>query len=300
MMNAVQLQASKSCLFPGQKLRRLTVTYSGDRVDRIRKTDLPNAPPAQAPPRPPPPPPPPEGEGSSMNQGVDRRTLIGAFFGATALRWAFIKYNVPVASSDTTRNVTVLKTQGGNLVAATADSSGRLFLFDRLGNIYYDTGDSRLGFFIVDTSGDMFNLFIDERGSPQRAAVGNLAELKAIKVSQIGGVPIKDLANSIKELKGGTLIGFPRIPTKNDANWQDYMPANAPIEYDKNGNFVRGPPILEEFDIKLEPRKQGMFSNFFSTRGKEDEKDFDPVVEFLQFKRDDLAPVKKPFENVGK
>lgn len=41
------------------------------------------------------------------------------------------------------------KTKGGNTVGASVDEEGRIFLFDRAGNLYYDTGDRRLGFYIV-------------------------------------------------------------------------------------------------------------------------------------------------------
>jgi hypothetical protein len=42
-----------------------------------------------------------------------------------------------------------LKTKGGNTVGARVDESGRTYMFDRAGNLYYDTGDRRLGFYIV-------------------------------------------------------------------------------------------------------------------------------------------------------
>lgn len=44
---------------------------------------------------------------------------------------------------------TYLKTKGGNTVGASMDEAGRVFFYDRAGNLYYDTGDKRLGFYIV-------------------------------------------------------------------------------------------------------------------------------------------------------
>ena len=42
-----------------------------------------------------------------------------------------------------------MKTGGGSTVGVSEDEAGRVFMFDRAGNLYYDTGDKRLGFYIV-------------------------------------------------------------------------------------------------------------------------------------------------------
>ena len=42
-----------------------------------------------------------------------------------------------------------MKTGGGSAVGVSEDEAGRVFMFDRAGNLYYDTGDKRLGFYIV-------------------------------------------------------------------------------------------------------------------------------------------------------
>ena len=47
------------------------------------------------------------------------------------------------------RGVSYIKTAGGNTVGVRMDQEGRLYMFDRAGNLYYDTGDKRLGFYIV-------------------------------------------------------------------------------------------------------------------------------------------------------
>lgn len=44
------------------------------------------------------------------------------------------------------------------------DSAGRVFMFDKAGNIYYDTEDARTGMYIVDTEGRMYNKFVDKQG----------------------------------------------------------------------------------------------------------------------------------------
>lgn len=42
-----------------------------------------------------------------------------------------------------------MRTGAGNAVGVSEDEEGRVFFFDRAGNLYYDTGDKRLGFYIV-------------------------------------------------------------------------------------------------------------------------------------------------------
>jgi hypothetical protein len=37
-------------------------------------------------------------------------------------------------------------------------------MFDKAGNIYYDTEDARTGMYIVDTEGRMYNKFVDKQG----------------------------------------------------------------------------------------------------------------------------------------
>ena len=42
-----------------------------------------------------------------------------------------------------------MRTGAGSAVGVSEDEEGRVFFFDRAGNLYYDTGDKRLGFYIV-------------------------------------------------------------------------------------------------------------------------------------------------------
>ncbi len=44
-----------------------------------------------------------------------------------------------------------MRTGAGSAVGVSEDEEGRVFFFDRAGNLYYDTGDKRLGFYIVST-----------------------------------------------------------------------------------------------------------------------------------------------------
>ena len=42
-------------------------------------------------------------------------------------------------------------------------------------------------------NGDMYNLYIDTEGEQQRALVGNIKDLRSVKVKDIGGIPIERL-----------------------------------------------------------------------------------------------------------
>ena len=72
--------------------------------------------------------------------------------GGTALWWFGLRQGVPLVGVDRKRNIALLRTKGGNLVAATQDEEGRVFLFDKAGNLYYDTEDPKLGMYIVRTA----------------------------------------------------------------------------------------------------------------------------------------------------
>jgi hypothetical protein len=41
------------------------------------------------------------------------------------------------------------KTPGGRWVAASEDDSGRLFMVDEIGDLYYDSGDEDIGLYAV-------------------------------------------------------------------------------------------------------------------------------------------------------
>ena len=50
---------------------------------------------------------------------MSRRTLFGIMAGGTALWWVALRGSFPLAAVDKQKNVALLKTKGGNLVAAT-------------------------------------------------------------------------------------------------------------------------------------------------------------------------------------
>ena len=138
---------------------------SFNRTQRLRRPELlPSAPPAPPPPPPPPPPIDVGGEvrpenalkGSSSILST-RRGIIGMMVGGTVLWYAALNAGGPIVAVDKRHGVALLKTKGGNIVAATQDEAGRLFLFDKAGTIFYDTGDTRGGMYIVDVGGETDN-----------------------------------------------------------------------------------------------------------------------------------------------
>lgn len=199
--------------------------------------------------------------------------------GGTAAWYGLLKAGVPLAAVDRTRGVALLKTKRGNIVAATQDESGRVFLFDKAGNIYYDTEDPRLGVYIVDTNGEMYNKFVDRDGSVQQAYVGNIGDLRSIKVAEVGGVRVEDLQRSVKGFRDGRVVGFPKLPDPNAPSWENLMPPNAPAQVPRGGGPVRPPPFLEDLEIELEPKGGGLFGG---QRGPEF---IDPVETIKTLKR---------------
>lgn len=221
-------------------------------VDRQPRSTVPAAPPLRVPPPPPPPPPP----GSEMNlkMGISKRMVLGLMFGG-GLVWSLaLRAGMPQVGYDARTGVALLRTAGGNLVAATRDEAGNIFMYDKNGNIYYDTGAEQ-GIYIVDSSGDMFNTWADTRGEVQRAYVGNIRDLREFSVKEIGGVPVEQLAEGIEGLRDGRMTAFVK---KADRRYEpDYLPKNAPAIVSRGGKFAP-PEVLEDSVIELE-RKGGLF-----------------------------------------
>ncbi len=54
--------------------------------------------------------------------GISRRSLFAFMAGGVSLYWLALRGSLPLAAVDRERNVALLKTKGGNLVAATEAS----------------------------------------------------------------------------------------------------------------------------------------------------------------------------------
>ncbi len=71
--------------------------------------------------------------------------LIGA-----ALNWAWINRDMPASFTlPTNPGAMVVRTKGGNPVVVSLDANERMYIIDTKGNIYYDSGDPRLGWNVV-------------------------------------------------------------------------------------------------------------------------------------------------------
>lgn len=153
-----------------------------------------------------------------------------------------------------------LKTDKGNPVAVTADKRGNIMMIDKAGNLYYDAGSPQLGIYMVSMKGDLYNLYQDTHGEQQTALLGNVKDLRTIKVKEIAGVPIEKLQahyeiqrNRAGKKDGGMpdrIVGFPdqtRVP----------LPPGTVNVYKDGKDKVRleGPAVLDEGRIDLEEKK---------------------------------------------
>ncbi|EIE25318.1 hypothetical protein COCSUDRAFT_61541 [Coccomyxa subellipsoidea C-169] len=209
---------------------------------------LPPAPPPASAPPPPPPPPPPQPP-STDEGGIGRRLLLGAAMvgGATAW-WSFLNSQMPDMRKGK-KGAVYLKTKGGNTVGARVDENGRTYMFDRAGNLYYDTGDKRLGFYIVTWDNKVYNVFLDKNGEEQRRYVGDIRDVRSFRVKDLGGISVDRLQRASKGRFDGTVTAFP------DDNNDIPLPPNTPLYKNKNGE-VQGPPELEEGIIQLQRKKK--------------------------------------------
>lgn len=153
-----------------------------------------------------------------------------------------------------------LKTDKGNPVAVTTDDRGNIMMVDPAGNLYYDTGSPQLGIYMVTMNGDMYNLYIDTEGEQQKALVGNVKDLRSIKVKDIGGIPIEKLQAhyEIQRNRAGKkdngfpdrFMGFPeesRVPLP---------PGTVKVFEDGKGKIrLQGPEVLDEGAIQLEEKR---------------------------------------------
>ena len=157
--------------------------------------------------------------------------------------WASIALQAPVLRSglDGYEYVT---TSGGATVLFAQDEAGRTFLVDGAGDLYYDSGDGAVGWYIVDPRGTVFNLYY-ENGAPARRRVGTMDDLRTVDAAALAGIPVEEL-RAAGVAAGGRITGFlsdDGIP----------LPPNAPLGTSPDGTPV-GPPVLEEDVILVEKK----------------------------------------------
>ncbi|KAK9835698.1 hypothetical protein WJX74_006156 [Apatococcus lobatus] len=229
-----------------------------------------------------PPPPPPPSLTAQGGKGPSRRTLLAILLGGGFLWWYFINRQIPPIYRDK-EGYNYVKTKAGNFAMVNYDGSGRMYMIDEAGTLYYDTGEPSLGMYIVSLNGDMYNLFIDKDGEPNQVKVGNVADLASINVKDIGGIPTQSLAAAVGErdsgMAGGKMMVFPDFP-RQDASPEELrkylMPPDAPAYPSQDG--ARPPPILEEGEFQLE-RKRRLWP--FGGSGKDTGGDFKRGIEGL-------------------
>ncbi|CAL5219413.1 g1241 [Coccomyxa viridis] len=227
-----------------------TLTRASAGRDTARQEQLrrlpPAPPPASSAPPPPPPPPPPASDIESG--GLGRRALIAALLvGGSTAWWKYLDGQVPKVYK-TKSGRPFMRTGAGSAVGVSEDEQGRVFFFDRAGNLYYDTGDKRLGFYIVTADYKVYNVYLDDYGEEQRKYVGDIRDVQSISVKDFGGLSAERLQQLSKGRFNGAVTVFP------DEKREIPMPPNAPRFPRKDGG-VQGPPELEEGIIQLERRK---------------------------------------------
>jgi len=83
--------------------------------------------------------------------------------------------------------VQYVTTKGGNKVAVYKDSAGRVWMVDKAGDVFLDTGDPDVGVFAIDASGNMINYW-EDGGETKSKVVGNVEDLWFANMK--GGAPL--------------------------------------------------------------------------------------------------------------
>jgi len=147
-----------------------------------------------------------------------------------------------------------------NKIAVGTDrQTGNIMMVDPAGNLYYDTGEQKLGFYMVSNKGDLFNMYTDTSGEQQSVLLGNVADLRTVKVKEVGGIPIEKLQAHYEHQRNqngkrdtgmpSSIVGFPD-------DRQIELPPNAVKVYEngKNKLEIDVPPVLDEGAIDLEEK----------------------------------------------
>ena len=67
-------------------------------------------------------------------------------------------------------------TKGGHAVAVSFDEDGRYFFVDSAGDLFYDTGDEDVGFYVVSSTGIPLDSLAEGRSQPD-STVGYLESM---------------------------------------------------------------------------------------------------------------------------
>lgn len=82
--------------------------------------------------------------------------------------------------------------------------------------------------------------------------LGNIRDIATIEVEEIGGVPVRELQRSIRDLQP-RITGF--VQPADPSNPLDLMPPNAPAVPNWEGNRLGPPAFLEDLEVELEVGK---------------------------------------------
>lgn len=81
-------------------------------------------------------------------------------------------------------------------------------MIDQIGDLYYDSGDPKIGIYALDTDGNLFNIYSDVDGARRTTPLGNVSDLERFKISEIGGVKL-DRDVTVVAFKDGRTLELP-------------------------------------------------------------------------------------------
>eukprot|EP00878_Enallax_costatus_P033816 GHUV01037383.1.p1 GENE.GHUV01037383.1~~GHUV01037383.1.p1 ORF type:complete len:193 (+),score=46.46 GHUV01037383.1:525-1103(+) len=137
-----------------------------------------------------------------------------------------------------------------------------MYLIDQAGDLYYDSGNTEIGIYALDPQGNLFNIYLDERGQRTITPVGNISDMKRFKVSEIADVKL-DRDVSVVAMADGSTIE---------------LPPNSGMINRKTGEFVPPGELIE--GITLDPPDNPfarLFGKQTSTPGLVNRYEVDPA-----------------------
>lgn len=153
------------------------------------------------------------------------------------------------------QDFTYLKTRGGHWVAAAQDQEGRIFMVDEIGDLYYDTGDSSTGMYVMDTQGNLFNFYLDEDKQRKITPVGNVTQLKRFQMSEVANMKFDRPVNVVAFDDGSLAIEPPEGPNGEiyaPSELIDLVPSQPPRTLFEKLLGRGAPSPIERLEVDLE------------------------------------------------
>lgn len=199
---------------------------------------------------------------SGMN--ISRKGLLALMVGGAAANVAFQRSVLPPTYRKSNQ-LTYVRTKGGWPLAVSQDDKGRLYMFDAAGNFFYDTGDERLGWNMIDYEGNVFNYYVPQGDSQQRVRkklLGRMDDMLSVPVTEIGGVPVEKIQKQLR-VRGNEIMGFANTDPVEYPPEAPLIPRpTGQIDPETGAEIVElmPAPFLEEGAVQLERQGGGGLS----------------------------------------